>query len=808
MKRFLLGILILVSTPTFAQTLSGKVLDELNQPMPFSTIMVKGTTIGTTSDFDGLYSIELPSENVVVIFSFIGYEPKEVTTNGGILNVQLEPLASQLDEVFVTARRSNRSESVMVLEKKNIVGVETSIGGEELSKKGISNVEDGLKKVSGVTFNNNRINVRGLDDRYNQITLNGIPLPSNNSDKKNIDLNILPTAVTDNVKVRKSYSSEQWSNIAGAQIDISSSNIRNVFDVGYRVSLNSQTPTPNSNLSLQWGKDGDFGIYYAFNLIQNNQNRDGVIRLVNKQGNNVLDYSFEETETQLIPSSILVLSYMKNKFDIKNTTIFITQIGKSDRETFGKHFDYTTDLKTIRITPTQHTLFTNQLKVGYGSFDLINSYSRVVSGERDREQYVFLYDGQYQFNNIDRLDNHLFNSTNVEDRFNTTLQAELKGDKLNHLFGFSNQISINQFDYTQQYYDLGVVNSLYQINPNNYSEYINDSNTKRLWVNNPASKVDGYTMINGGFYKGDYISDKLDLSGGVRVENPLQIITYKDQFSPTFTRQNRINEIEVLPYLNSKVKFNEKVQLKTSTSITTIRPRFRELTPFIYTEVFAGSKIQGNPDLVNSKVYNGDLTFEYFPSNSEVIALTLFGKRILNPIERVNVATASGRLETYQNSVGSNVYGLEFEMKKKWDMWSVDYNLSLLQSDIEISQNTGSSVVVTNLNRPLQGSTPILSNLDVFYNVSNQSNIGLTYNYVGEKLFAVGIFGLGDIYQTPQHLLNAIWNLEKDKYNLSFRLNNILNTPFELTQQTDIGNIITNRFTNGVDASIRFTYKF
>ena len=116
--------------------------------------------------------------------------------------------------------------------------------------------------------------------------------------------------------------------------------------------------------------------------------------------------------------------------------------------------------------------------------------------------------------------------------------------------------------------------------------------------------------------------------------------------------------------------------------------------------------------------------------------------------------------------------------------------------------------MVTNLNRPLQGSTPILSNLDVFYNVSNQSNIGLTYNYVGEKLFAVGIFGLGDIYQTPQHLLNAIWNLEKDKYNLSFRLNNILNTPFELTQQTDIGNIITNRFTNGVDASIRFTYKF
>ena len=803
-----MGLLILLSVPTFAQTISGKVLDEENQPILFSNIIIKGTVTGTISDFDGLYSLDLPSENVVVIFSFIGYETKEITTSGGLLDVTLIKLSSQIDEVIIRARRNTRSETVMVLEKKNVVGVETSIGGEELSKKGISNIEDGLKKVSGITFDNNRINVRGLDDRYNQITLNGMPLPSNNSDKKNIDLNILPTALSDNIKVKKSYSSEQWSNIGGAQIDISSVNIRNVFDVGYRVSLNSQTPTPNSNLSLQWGKDGDFGIYYGFNLLHDNQNRDGIIRLVNKQGSNLLDYNFNEKRTQLIPSSILVLNYMKNKFDIKNSTIFITQIGKSDRETFGRHFDYSNDLKTIRITPTQHTLFTNQLKIGYDIFDLKTSYSRVQSGEKDREQYVFLYDGTYQFNNIDRLDNHLFSNTNIENRFNTTLEVNLDGGKLNHLFGVFNQIALNSFDYTQQYYDLNNINALYEIDPNNYSEYINNPNTINLLVNNPASKVDGYTMINGGFYKGDFTSDKLDLSGGIRIENPIQIVTYKDQFSPTFTRQSVLNDIEILPYLNSKIKLSEKIQLKTSTSITTIRPRFRELTPFIYTEVFAGSKIQGNPNLINSKVYNGDLTFEFFPTRSEVIALTLFGKRIVNPIERVNVATASGRLETYQNSIGSNVYGLEFEMKKKWGDWNVDYNLSLLHSDIEIAESNGSSVVVTNLNRPLQGSTPILSNLDIFHNISEQSNLGFTYNYVGKKLSSVGIFGLGDIYQSPQHFLNLIWNLERDKFNLSMRLNNVLNTPFKLEQQTDIGNVITNTFTNGIDASIRITYKF
>ena len=809
MRIIVLWVLVFVSTQMIGQTISGKVMDELNQPLPFSTIMVKGTIIGATSDFDGYFSLDLPSDNVVIVFSFIGYHSKEITTSGGTYDIQLTTSSAQIDEVFITARRDFRSESVMVLEKKHVVGVQTSIGGHELSKKGISNVEDGLRKVSGVTFASTKINVRGLDDRYNQITLNGIPLPSNNSDKKNIDLSILPTVVTDNIKVRKSYSSDQWSNIAGAQIDVASSTARNIFNVGYRVARNSQTPIPNSNLSLQYGKGGDFGIYYAFNLIKNNQSiNDGSIRLVNKQGNNVLDYSFDEEVTQLIPSSILVLSYMKNLFDIKNTTLFITQIEKSKREAFGTHFDYANDLKTIRITPTQHTLFTNQLMVGYSVFDIVSSYSRVESGENDREQYVFLYDGQYQFNNIDRLDNHRFNSKNIEDRFNTTLQAELKGDKLNHLFGISNQVSFNSFDYNQQYYDLSSVNSLYDINPDNYYKYINDSSTQTMWVNNPASRVDGYSMINGGFYKGDYTSNKFDLSGGIRVENPLQVITHKDQFSPIFTRQTRINQFEILPYVNYKIKFNEKFQLKTSTSITTIRPRFRELTPFIYTEVFAGSKIQGNPDLINSKVYNGDLTFEHFPSFGEVVTLTFFGKRILKPIERVNVATASGRLETYQNSIGSNVYGLEIEVKKKWDKWNVDYNLALLKSDIEISENTGSSVVVTNLNRPLQGSTPILSNFDVFHKLSGKSNVGLTYNYVGEKLFAVGIFGMGDIYQSPQHFLNLIWNLQKDKYNMSFRLNNILDTPFELTQETDIGRVVTYQFSNGVDVSIRFTYKF
>jgi hypothetical protein len=195
---------------------------------------------------------------------------------------------------------------------------------------------------------------------------------------------------------------------------------------------------------------------------------------------------------------------------------------------------------------------------------------------------------------------------------------------------------------------------------------------------------------------------------------------------------------------------------------------------------------------------------EWYPKRNEVIALTLFGKRIYNPIERINVATASGRLETYQNSDRSDVFGVELELKKKFSKISLDYNLSLLWSKISISDQGNSSVVVTNLDRPLQGSTPILSNLDIFYNINRDLNIGATYNYTGKKLFAVGVFGLGDIYQTDQHWLNLFLRKSNKKHSIGLRITNILNTKNQLTQMSDVGQVIVEEFRTGRGAAISY----
>ncbi|MDH5414651.1 MAG: carboxypeptidase-like regulatory domain-containing protein, partial [Flavobacteriaceae bacterium] len=86
-------------------TVSGTITDSKEgTPLPGVNVVVKGTTIGVSSDFDGKYSIEVSSEDAILQFSFIGYVTTEITVNGReVIDVRLEPSAESLDEVVVTA---------------------------------------------------------------------------------------------------------------------------------------------------------------------------------------------------------------------------------------------------------------------------------------------------------------------------------------------------------------------------------------------------------------------------------------------------------------------------------------------------------------------------------------------------------------------------------------------------------------------------------------------------------------------------------------------------------------------------------
>lgn len=129
--------------------IKGVVYDELNQPMPGATVLVKGTTTGAVTDFDGKYSVLVPDGANFLIFSYAGYKTKEVVINSrSIIDVSLELDTNTLDEVVVVGYGSQR--------KKDIAGAISTVKTDELVLSSSPSIGDVLRgKVSGLQITQN-----------------------------------------------------------------------------------------------------------------------------------------------------------------------------------------------------------------------------------------------------------------------------------------------------------------------------------------------------------------------------------------------------------------------------------------------------------------------------------------------------------------------------------------------------------------------------------------------------------------------------------------------------------------------------
>ncbi|WBX73880.1 TonB-dependent receptor [Tenacibaculum pacificus] len=256
MKKLIVITLLTLCSFVYSQdkgTISGKITDkEMNgEVLPFANVFIKGTTIGGTTDMDGKYTLSVPVGNQTIVFSFVGYQTveKAIVVKASqplIINQELGPNQGlSLDEVVIKATVSREKESALLLQQKKATVIVESIGALELSKKGVSDAAAATTKVAGISKQqgSNKIFVRGLGDRYNSTTLNGLPLPSNDPSYKNISLELFPTGIIQNVGISKTFSANLTSDLAGANVDISTKehNGRKVMTIGFSSGVNSQT---------------------------------------------------------------------------------------------------------------------------------------------------------------------------------------------------------------------------------------------------------------------------------------------------------------------------------------------------------------------------------------------------------------------------------------------------------------------------------------------------------------------------------------------------------------------------------------
>lgn len=126
LKTGILLFLLIISAPLFGQNIQirGQITGETGEPIPGASVLVKGTTIGTAADLDGQYTLSVAG-NSILVFSFIGYEAKEVSVgNQTVINVSLQPTLSDLEEVVVvgygTQRRSDLTGSVSSVKSEQL----------------------------------------------------------------------------------------------------------------------------------------------------------------------------------------------------------------------------------------------------------------------------------------------------------------------------------------------------------------------------------------------------------------------------------------------------------------------------------------------------------------------------------------------------------------------------------------------------------------------------------------------------------------------------------------------------------------
>lgn len=171
------------------RTITGTLTDESGMPLPGASVLVKGTTNGTQTDFDGNYSISVSDDNATLVFSFVGFASVEQSAQGNsVINISLQEDTSNLDEVVVIGYGS--------IQKKDLTGAISTLSSEELTDMISPNFEQGLQgKIPGMQMTQTSaepgggisVKIRGTNSLLGSseplYVIDGFPISNDNSSR-------------------------------------------------------------------------------------------------------------------------------------------------------------------------------------------------------------------------------------------------------------------------------------------------------------------------------------------------------------------------------------------------------------------------------------------------------------------------------------------------------------------------------------------------------------------------------------------------------------------------------------------------
>lgn len=882
------------------------------------TIRAEAANKGAATDVEGKFRLtELTAGSHTLTVSYVGYKSlkvEDVKIEAGKtteLSITLQADFGMLEEVVVTARVDKGSSLALINDRKLSSLVLQKVGSEELNLKGIGNVGEGLKKVVGVAMVGDKsLFVRGLGDRYNNATLNGLPIPSTNPDVKLIPLDIFPTSIVKNIEVLKSYNPVYYGDFSGGTIDIVTRDYpekgftklslsagynsistgkkflgkkrgfsdllgfaRNgrsmpdlvansgAYDSYYNDNVDPGFKTPfaphvytapvNTGISFSSGNryllnnNRTFGYLLTVSNSNEYAYQPGKAAWFNAQQDAIYDFTTEDYFYKTNTSALLSL-YLKAspKTNMSVTGLFVNDSRDGVQDNYGENWDLG-PIYGRRNTLIQNTLATGQVSVNHRLTDIWTlsgsaGYTKTVGSIPDRAQIMVESRGgevpQYQFSPNGITDINRFFADLHDHDMATHLNSHVKpGGVFNEInFGFDARYKKRKFDARQIDADVKSIRTLFTLDE--LDEVLSPSKlglgNASTWrykeVPNEQNRYRSEMQIYAPYISANFIwAEKWNLTAGLRFEKSIQSTDYKldrDVVTAPY-RNNTIHGNDLLPSVTLKYAVTPNSSLILAGSKTISRPLFTEAAPFRYNESAGTAQRQGNQYLKNGSNYNADLRYDIFPNPGEIISFSVFGKRLVDPIELVRL-NGSEPMFSYVNSDRAVVAGIEVELNKNLGSllgaaalrdFSVGLNGSYLYSQVEFDEDKldkkGVPFYPTNFKRPLFGASPYLVNADLMYRANwsekSATSFSLTYNVFGKRLFIAGAQGTGDIYEMPVNTLNFnINNTLSKNVELKLGFNNLLNPNIVYNQEFDTNDLEYMNIRKGVSVNATLSYSF
>ena len=251
----------------FAQngTIRGAIFDEsTGEPLFGVSVLVKETSTGAVTDFDGKFEIQVAPGSYTLQISYISFstfsltevlvEADKVTVLPDILIKEEE---SELETVTVSAAAIRTTESALMSVKRNAPNLLDGISASTFRQIGDGDAASAVKRVTGVSIEGGKyVYVRGLGDRYTKTVLNGVDIPGLDPDRNTIQMDIFPTNVIDNIVVSKSFTAELPADFTGGVVDIETKDFpeEKTFKLSVSGGMNPSMHFNSNYLAYEGGK--------------------------------------------------------------------------------------------------------------------------------------------------------------------------------------------------------------------------------------------------------------------------------------------------------------------------------------------------------------------------------------------------------------------------------------------------------------------------------------------------------------------------------------------------------------------------